>query len=122
MEKTTQDYFKKLFSNKEEGKMGRLENANLSIEGTICPKGTHRDQVFFYARIEEKRIKEIKFMCAYCDPYMFVAADILCRMVEGKTKEEIERMNDLKDYIENPEKALYEHFQRAKELLLKNLS
>ncbi len=121
-EKNVKEYFRKLFSKKGEGKMGRMENPDIEIEGSICPKGTHRDQVFLYAKKEEGKIKEMKFMCAYCDPYMFVAADILCRIAEGKTKKEIEKIKNIDDYIGETNQTLYEHFERVKELFLKAMS
>jgi hypothetical protein len=116
-------YFKKIFSNPSESRMGKIDDAELQINGELCPRRGKKDQLFLHGRIREGRLSELKFMCALCDPPMFVAADILCQLAIEKNKAEIETLSE-KDF----EKLLggsslegYEHFKRARELLVLGL-
>lgn len=108
-----------MFLNPKDSSMGRLKGADIEIEERICEK-EGRDQLSLYIKMESERVLEIKFMCTYCDPYMFVAADILARLFKGKTLkeiEEIEREEFYKALGGRSEEAL-KHFNKARELFL----
>jgi len=123
MEIVVQDYFNRMFSNPKESNMGRLEDADVVIEERVCEK-EGRDQLSLYIRMDSKRVKEIRFMCAYCDPYMFVAADILSRLFKEKELREIERIGEKEFYraLGGKSKEALEHFNKAKEIFLQRVS
>jgi len=113
-------YFKGLFTNRADSLMGKIDGAEVKIKGDLCPRKGNKDQLFLYGKLDGDRIAEIKFMCALCDPHMFVAADILCRLVKDRSREEVASL-DLAEYEgllggESPEG--FEHFKRARELLV----
>jgi len=113
-------YFKQLFANPQTSNMGKIEGAEVEIKGELCPRKGNKDQVFLYGKLDEDRITALKFMCALCDPHMFVAADILCRLAVGKTRPEIEALGqkEYEDLLEGESPEGLEHFCRARELLV----
>lgn len=113
-------YFKKLFRNPAHSGMGRIEGADVEIKGELCPRRGNKDQVFFYGRLEEGKITAIKYLCALCDPHMFVAADILCKLVVGKTRDEISALDqgEFEELLGGESMEGTEHFRRARELLV----
>jgi NifU-like protein involved in Fe-S cluster formation len=114
------NYFKRIFSNPEGSLMGKIEDADVNIKGELCPRKGKKDQLFLYGRLEDGRLRDLKFMCALCDPHMFVAADILCRLAPGKNREEVEAL-DLVSYeglLDGSSSDGFEHFKRARELLV----
>jgi nitrogen fixation NifU-like protein len=70
---------------------GKIENANVIANGEGC-RGS-RDHLFLYLKIEEDKIVDIKYKCAYCDPAMFVTAEILCDMVRGLRIDDISKID-----------------------------
>jgi len=119
-EPVTIRYFKGLFSNPAESLMGKIDGAEVEIKGELCPRKGNKDQVFLYGRLKDSRLSLLKFMCALCDPHMFVAADILCRLAPGKDRQEVSDLGQ-----DSYEKLLggsspegFEHFKRARELLV----
>jgi|GEM_PF-2009575 len=113
-------YFKKLFANPADTRMGRIDGAEVEIKGELCPRKGKKDQVFLYGKMTDGRLSALKFMCALCDPHMFVAADILCILAVGRDKDGVSGLGE-KEFNEllggeSPEG--YEHFQRARELLV----
>ncbi|TKJ42064.1 hypothetical protein CEE36_07525 [candidate division TA06 bacterium B3_TA06] len=113
-------YFKELFSNPGESLMGKIEGAEVEIKGELCPRKGNKDQLFLYGKLDGKRLSKIKFMCALCDPHMFVAADILCRSAAGKDREAVAAL-DLASYeglLGGSSPEGFEHFKRARELLV----
>jgi NifU-like protein involved in Fe-S cluster formation len=113
-------YFKGLFTNPADSLMGKIDGAEVEIKGELCPRKGNKDQLFLYGKLDGNRIAEIKFMCALCDPHMFVAADILCRLVKDRSREEVASL-DLTEYEEllgGESTEGFEHFKRARELLV----
>ncbi|NLI99086.1 hypothetical protein GX441_10565 [bacterium] len=103
--------------------MGKIDEAELQINGELCPRRGKKDQLFLHGRIKEGRLRELKFMCALCDPPMFVAADILCQLALEKSRTEIEKLGeeDFEKILGGPSLEGYEHFKRARELLVLGL-
>ena len=114
------NYFRQIFSNPEESLMGKMDDADVNINGELCPRKGKKDQLFLYGRLEDGRLCDLKYMCALCDPHMFVAADILCRLAPGKNREEVAAL-DLASYeglLGGSSSEGFEHFKRARELLV----
>jgi hypothetical protein len=114
------NYFKRIFTNPEESLMGKIDDADVNINGELCPRKGKKDQLFLYGRLEDGYLSVLKYMCALCDPHMFVAADILCRLAPGKNREGIEAL-DLVSYeglLDGSSSEGFEHFKRARELLV----
>jgi NifU-like protein involved in Fe-S cluster formation len=113
-------YFKKLFADPAHSGMGQIEDAEVEIKGELCPRRGNKDQVFFYGRMQDGKITAIKYMCALCDPHMFVAADILCKLVVGKTRDEVSALDkdEFEKLLGGESTEGTEHFRRARELLI----
>lgn len=113
-------YFKQLFSNPAESLMGKIEGAEVEIKGELCPRKGNKDQLFLYGKLDGKRLSKIGFMCALCDPHMFVAADILCRLAVDKDREEISELGQTayEELLQGSSEEGFEHFKRARELLV----
>lgn len=113
-------YFKKLFADPSQSNMGKLEKAEIQIKGNLCPRMGKKDQLFLYGRMKDGRLTGLKYMCALCDPQMFVAADILCRTSLGKNRNEIEKLgiDEYEMMLGGSSADGYAHFERARELLV----
>jgi len=98
---------------------GKIEDANALADGEGC-RGSG-DHLFLYLKIEDGKIADMKYKCAYCDPAMFVTAEILCDMVKGLKIDEISKI-DGKDFSERlggySQDAL-DHYTPALEILSK---
>ncbi len=114
------DYFKSLFSDPTKSRMGKLSNADVEITGELCPRKGKKDQVFFYGTIENDKLTALRYMCALCDPPMFVAADILSRLAVGKTREQVSALgkNEYEKLLGGESAEGLDHFDRARELLV----
>jgi hypothetical protein len=53
-----------------------------------CP-GRSSDHVYMFMHIEGSVVKEARWQCHMCDPWMQIAADIACFLVEGLKTSEI---------------------------------
>ncbi|MBN2380522.1 hypothetical protein JXM67_12045 [candidate division WOR-3 bacterium] len=113
-------YFKKLFANPADTRMGRIEDPEVEIKGDLCPRKGKKDQLFLYGRMIDGKLRDLKFMCALCDPHMFVSADILCLLARGKDKDEVSRLDkgEFEELLGGESPEGLEHFQRARELLI----
>jgi len=77
-------YFKERFSKRN---LGVLEGANHTADERTCRGG--RDHLFLYMKIKGDVIDDISFECGGCDKAMFVAGDILCNLVRGRSFNEL---------------------------------
>ncbi len=113
-------YFKKIFADPATSSMGKIDDAEVEIKGDLCPRMGKKDQLFLYGKLEGGRLAALKYMCALCDPHMFVGADILCRLAAGKTRDEISSLGQAEYEVMlggvSPEGL--DHFKRARELLI----
>lgn len=99
---------------------GKIENANALADGKGC-RGSG-DHLFLYLKIEDGKIVDIKYKCAYCDPTMFVTAEILCDMVRGLKIDEILRIDGKEDFINllgGDSQEAIDHYTPALEILRK---
>jgi hypothetical protein len=78
-------YYQKLWS--EGGLMGKPERCNGTGFVMACP-GRSSDVIHMYVWIDENRVREARWQCHMCDPWMQVAGDILCRLAEGSRPDE----------------------------------
>jgi len=101
--------------------MGVLENANLVVEGRMC--ADNRDMLSLYGVIEEGRVVALSYICRSCDPYMFVAADILCRLSVGKSRKDIDKLDKImyEEILEGSSEIGYDHFVLARRLLSRSM-
>ena len=70
-------YYQKLWG--EGGSMGQPERWNGFGFVMACP-GRSSDVIHMYAWIEDGRVREARWLCHMCDPWMQVAGDILCHV------------------------------------------
>ncbi len=98
---------------------GKIEDANAIANGEGC-RGS-RDHLFLYLKIEDGKIVDIKYKCAYCDPAMFVTAEILCDMVKGLRIDEISKIDgkDFANLLGGYSKEAIAHYTPALEILRK---
>lgn len=60
--------------------VGEIEDADISINGSVCDiTGDWKDVISVYLICREGRIEKIKGKCGPCDPYAYVALNILCK-------------------------------------------
>ena len=69
-------------------RMGRPEFFNAVGQVLACP-GRSTDHVYMFMHIEDSVIRAAKWQCHMCDPWMQIAADIGCYLVEGLKTSEI---------------------------------
>ncbi len=107
-------YFKERFSKRN---LGVLEGANYTADERTCRGG--RDHLFLYMKIKENIIEDISFECGGCDTAMFVAGDILCNLVRGKTFNEISNIceKEFLGVIGGESKDGLKHFKMAIKIL-----
>ncbi len=98
---------------------GKIEQADVVADGEGC-RGSG-DHLFLYLKIEEGRIVNIKYKCAYCDPAMFVTAEILCDRVRGLSINEIPKIDkkDFSNFLGEYSQEVIEHSTPALEILRK---
>ena len=73
-------YYQKIWA--EGGLMGIPERVNGTGFVMACP-GRSSDVIHMYVWIEAGTIQEARWQCHMCDPWMQVAGDILCHLVQG---------------------------------------
>ncbi len=102
---------------------GKIEKADFEIKGILCPKKGHKDQVFITGILKGDRIKKMKYVCMYCDPYMYIAAEIASRIFIDKTPKEIENIDreEIVKITGIDDPKLKEHFDRVKYLILSQI-
>jgi NifU-like protein involved in Fe-S cluster formation len=96
---------------------GKIEDANALADGKGC-RGS-KDHLFLYLKIENGKIVDIKYKCAYCDPAMFVTAEILCDLVKGLKIDEISKIDgkDFTNLLGGESKEGSDHFEMAMKIL-----
>ncbi len=111
MNEKIKKYFANMFSNEDLSFVGKIEDADIVYEAAACPDGA--DHLFWYISLKDDRIVDIKFECAYCDPYMYVAADGICKAVITKTKEEIKNITSttVKNILKIEDDILQSHIE-----------
>lgn len=98
---------------------GKIEDANAVADGEGC-RGSG-DHLFLYLKIKDDKIVDIKYKCAYCDPAMFVTAEILCDLVKGLKIDEISKIDekDFSNLLGGDSKEAIDHYIPALEILRK---
>jgi hypothetical protein len=79
-------YYQKIWA--EGGLMGKPERVNGYGFVMACP-GRSSDVIHMYVWIEAAHIQEARWQCHMCDPWMQVAGDILCHLVQGSSPEAV---------------------------------
>lgn len=79
-------YYQKLWA--EGGLMGKPGRVNGAGFVMACP-GRSSDVIHMYVWIAQGMIEEARWQCHMCDPWMQVAGDILCHLVQGSPPGEV---------------------------------
>jgi hypothetical protein len=79
-------YYQKIWA--EGGLMGKPGRVNGYGFVMACP-GRSSDVIHIYVWIESSHIQEARWQCHMCDPWMQVAGDILCYLVQGSPSEAV---------------------------------
>ena len=74
-------YYEKMMESKRH--MGRPEFFNAAAHVLACP-GRSSDHVYVFLHIEDSEIREARWQCHMCDPWMQITADIACTLIEGR--------------------------------------
>jgi len=117
-------YFQEVVT-KEFPNQGSIPDANAYAEGKGCKGDASRDQLFLHLKIEGNRVAKIKYECSYCDPAMFVTAEIICDLVKGLTLDEISNipLDKFSNALGGHSQQAIAHFSEAMEkVLLKAVS
>jgi len=101
-------YYQKIWV--EGGLMGMPERVNGSGFVMACP-GRSSDVIHMYVCIEAGNIKEARWQCHMCDPWMQVAGDIFCHLVQGCALGEVLhwRWDDFAHVLGGPSVLIQEH-------------
>jgi hypothetical protein len=81
-------YYQKIWA--EGGLMGQPERWNGYGFVMACP-GRSSDVIHMYVWIDAGQIQEARWQCHMCDPWMQVAGDIFCQLVQGGRSEDVLR-------------------------------
>lgn len=92
------------------GLMGKPERVNGHGFVMACP-GRSSDVIHMYVWIEEAHIQEARWQCHMCDPWMQVAGDIFCRLVQGSPLKQVLhwRWDDFECVLGGPSVLIMEH-------------
>jgi NifU-like protein involved in Fe-S cluster formation len=76
---------------------GELENPSIFLDTVgekirICSHVSHA-YLHIYINVRDNIVSEAKYLCT-CDPAANVAVEILCKLVKGKTLEELDALNE----------------------------
>lgn len=101
-------YYQKLWA--EGGLMGQPERWNGSGFVMACP-GRSSDVIHMYVWVESGRVREARWMCHMCDPWMQVAGDILCQLAIGRPLDGLLQMtwDDFERILGGPSGLILEH-------------
>src|SRR5918996_2906108 len=101
-------YYQKIWA--EGGLMGKPERVNGSGFVMACP-GRSSDVIHMYVWIEAATIQEARWQCHLCDPWMQVAGDILCQLVQGSPLDAVLhwRWDDFARVLGGPSVLIMEH-------------
>ncbi len=92
------------------GLMGKPARVNGYGFVMACP-GRSSDVVHMYVWIEAAHIREARWQCHMCDPWMQVAGDILCHLVRGSRMNAVLqwRWDDFERVLGGPSPLVMEH-------------
>lgn len=115
-DKKITEYFKNIFS-KTETNMGRIDDANLLAEGKMC--GDNRDMLSLFGIVVNGKIVKLRYICRACDPFMYVAADILCRLADDRARKEVDKLSEVEfgNLLGAVSQTGYDHFIVARKIL-----
>jgi hypothetical protein len=101
-------YYQKLWA--AGGLMGKPERVNGYGFVMACP-GRSSDVIHMYVWIDDAHIQEARWQCHMCDPWMQVAGDIFCHLVQGSflTRVLHWRWNDFERVLGGPSVIVMEH-------------
>jgi hypothetical protein len=101
-------YYQKIWA--EGGLMGKPERIDGAGFVMACP-GRSSDVIHMYVRVEEGTIQEARWQCHMCDPWMQVAGDILCQLVQGSPLDAVLqwRWDDFARVLGGPSVLIMEH-------------
>ncbi len=115
-DKKIKEYFQALFSTRDNN-MGRIDDANLVAEEKMC--GDNRDMLSLFGVVTDDKVVKLQYVCRACDPFMYVAADILCRLANGRTRREVDKLSEAEfdNLLGETSKSCYDHFIMARKTL-----
>jgi len=101
-------YYQRIWA--EGGLMGMPERMNGTGFVMACP-GRSSDVIHLYVCIEAGNIAEARWQCHMCDPWMQVAGDICCHLVQGCALGEVLhwRWDDFAQLLGGPSVLIQEH-------------
>lgn len=79
-------YYQQLWA--QGGLMGKPEQVNGHGFVMACP-GRSSDVIHVYVWMTNDLLQEVRWQCHMCDPWMQVAGDILCHLVQGSPPENV---------------------------------
>jgi hypothetical protein len=101
-------YYQKIWA--EGGLMGKPERVSGAGFVMACP-GRSSDVIHMYVWVEKGTILEACWQCHMCDPWMQVAGDILCHLVQGTSLDAVLqwRWDDFAHVLGGPSVLIMEH-------------
>lgn len=68
--------------------MGRPEFFNAAAHVLACP-GRNTDHIYLYLHVKDSVIAEARWQCHMGDPWIMIAGDMVCRLIEGRRTDQI---------------------------------
>jgi hypothetical protein len=101
-------YYQRIWA--EGGRMGKPERVDGTGFVMACP-GRSSDVIHMYVWVEAGVIREARWQCHMCDPWMQVAGDILCHLAQGSALEAVLhwRWDDFARLLGGPSALIMEH-------------
>jgi hypothetical protein len=92
------------------GLMGMPERISGAGSVMACP-GRSSDVIHMYVWVEDGHMRQIRWQCHMCDPWMQVAGDILCHLAQGSPLDAALRWrwDDFEPVLGGPSALIMEH-------------
>ncbi|MBI2190978.1 MAG: hypothetical protein HYU36_03200 [Planctomycetes bacterium] len=101
-------YYEKMME--ERRHIGRPETFNAAAHVLACP-GRSTDHIYLYLHVKESVIAEARWLCHMGDPWIMIAGDIACGLLQGRRVEEILNLSlaDFERVLGGPDTVIAHH-------------
>jgi len=101
-------YYDRMMASKRH--LGRPDFFNAAAHVLACP-GRSSDHVYLFLQVEGHTIVEARWQCHLCDPWMQIAADIACSLIQGRDTGQILELTlaDFEEILGGPDAVIASH-------------
>lgn len=76
---------------------GKIGEGEVKIKA-VAVRGCHgntQNVLFFSLSVEEGALRDLKYECQYCDPTMYVVAELVAELLEGRPADVLDEFDDV---------------------------